>query len=357
MKKQKKLEVIKNSVEQGGAADLVSEFLKGRKYSKIFILTDENTRENCISLIVPAVDALNEAEILEIEPGEASKTLAVAEQLWNVMNELGADRYSLLINLGGGVVTDLGGFVASVYKRGIDYVHIPTSLLAQVDAAIGGKNGIDMGPVKNVIGTFSEPAITIIDSEFLRTLSTRELLCGLAEMAKHALVVDARYWKSIKAKSYRKIEHFLALIPRSVQIKQAIVANDSHEMGERKILNFGHTIGHAVEGFALESAMDLKHGEAVAVGIICETHISWKRGWLSKAELEEISTFFLKHFTHVKFAIEQHERVLELMRHDKKNRGGSIRMSLLKGIGKCKTDVEVNAVEVMRALKYYQGLI
>jgi 3-dehydroquinate synthase len=213
-----------------------------------------------------------------------------------------------------------------------------------------------MGPLKNVLGTFSEPEITIVDPDFLRTLPKRELYCGLAEMAKHALVADVRYWKKIKAKSYRKIEHFLDLVGPSVEIKKAIVKADPFENAERKMLNFGHTVGHAVEGFALEAAMDVKHGEAIAVGIVCESHISWKRGSISKAELEEITAFFRKHFRYLKMATEQHERVIELMRHDKKNKGGTIRMSLLKGIGKCKTDVEVNAVEIMRALKYYQWL-
>jgi 3-dehydroquinate synthase len=338
----------------GNAPDMLQQFLERNTYSRIFLLVDENTQEFCVPSLVGTVDALAPAEILEIESGEASKCLDVASQLWRVMNELNGDRHSLLVNLGGGVITDLGGFVASLYKRGIDFVHIPTTLLAQVDASIGGKTGVDLDNLKNMVGTFSEPALTIVDGEFLRSLSRRELFCGLAEMAKHALVADKDYWEEILKSPMQSIEDFQALIPRSIAIKWAIVSADPKETGERKALNFGHTIGHAIESFAMEGAiMDLRHGEAVAIGMVCEAWISMQRGWISEQELNRICCFVKDKFPAFLMDEVHFQRVLELMRHDKKNKAGTIRMALLKGIGACKVDVEVNAQEVLRALKYY----
>jgi 3-dehydroquinate synthase len=277
--------------------------------------------------------------------------------VWKALGELGADRHSLLVNLGGGVITDLGGFVASTYKRGISFINIPTTLLAQVDASVGGKTGVDLGALKNEVGVFAEPEELFIWPEFLKTLPKREHISGLAEILKHGLVSDRAYWNSCIKTDLSRPENLEEIIRHSIAIKSAIVAADPNEIGERKKLNFGHTIGHAVEGLVLErQEKTLLHGEAVALGMICESWISVQDTKLPEAEHEEIVRNICRYFPlQTLNAVDDH-RLIELMRHDKKNEKGDIRMVLLKSIGLAHTGKTVSPDRIINALDYYRSL-
>lgn len=347
-------------VALGNTSEYLGEVLSSDAFrdSRKFILVDEQTHEHCLPVVLSTTKGLEDAEVLEIESGEQSKTVEVATQLWKVLIEMEADRNSLLINVGGGVVGDLGGFVASTYKRGIRFVNIPTSLLAQVDASIGGKTGIDLGMIKNAVGTFRSPYITIVDTQYLKTLPTHELNAGLAEIIKHALIADKDYWERIRDTKFENIGDFEQLVEPSIRIKQEIVSQDPQEKGLRKVLNFGHTIGHGLESFSLESGiMNLRHGEAIAIGMVCEAYLSHRMGWLSEKDLHSIQDVILPRYPVFPLDEVHFHRVLELMRNDKKNQEGSFRFSLLKGIGNCRYDAHVNAQDVMKALKYYRNLV
>lgn len=237
-----------------------------KDYSRKFILVDENTISHCLPVLMMNVPSLARAEVIEIESGEKNKNIDIAIRLWEVLTELQADRRSVLLNLGGGVIGDIGGFVASTFKRGIDFLNVPTSLLAQVDASVGGKVGIDLNGLKNQIGVFKNPASVYIYPDFLKTLPKREVLAGFAEMLKHGLVLDEGHFYELKAFDLSRIDHLEALIMRSVHLKNEIVLDDPKEKNQRKLLNFGHTIGHALETYALENmTFSLPHGEAVAI--------------------------------------------------------------------------------------------
>src|SRR5690554_6762169 len=255
--------------------DSLNKFLKERSYSKIFILTDRNTGEQCLPILIAGMPVDFEYDIIEVDPGEENKNIDFCIGIWKMLLDFGAERNSLLINLGGGVVTDMGGFAASTYKRGIDFIQIPTTLLSQVDASIGGKTGIDLDTVKNIIGTFTQPQAVFINVDFLKTLDKRQLVSGFAEMIKHAFIFDANYYQELKAFDFDHPSE--AMIYRSVQIKNEVVKEDPKESGLRKILNFGHTIGHAVETYSIDNDKDsLVHGEAIAIGMICEAYLSHK---------------------------------------------------------------------------------
>jgi len=322
--------------------------------AKLFILVDENTLKFCLPALISKVSALGDAEVIEIGAGEESKSVEVCTQLWSVLSELNADRGSLLINLGGGVITDLGGFVAGTFKRGIRFINIPTSLLAQVDASVGGKVGINIDGLKNEVGLFTNPDRVFIDPEFLGTLPRKHLLSGFSEMIKHGLICDKDYWDRLKEVSFFEMENFDVSILQSIRIKNEIVSSDPFESGRRKILNFGHTIGHAIESYSFESdAKALLHGEAVAMGMVCESFISHKLGMLSEAELQDITGFIFSHYTPVFLDQLVFHRLIELMKHDKKNRGGEIKMSLIEGIGNAVIDKPVKADLIIDSLNYY----
>lgn len=335
----------------------LAEILAGGAYAgtKLFILCDENTLEHCLPILSGKVERLRSAEIIEIVPGEESKSVEVSAQLWRVLGELGADRSSVLINLGGGVVTDLGGFIAGTFKRGIRFFNIPTSLLAQVDASVGGKVGIDLGNIKNEVGLFNNPEGVFIDTSFLSTLPREQLLSGYAEMLKHALICSPGYWRELKEVSFFELESLDEAVLRSISIKNEIVGSDPYEQGRRKILNFGHTIGHAIESYSLEGDMkSLLHGEAIAMGMVCESYISHRRGLLSEAELQEICMVIFGLYERVDLGAMIHHRIIELMRHDKKNRGGRFQLALLQGIGDAVVDQPVGADMVIDSLNFYQ---
>jgi 3-dehydroquinate synthase len=339
----------------------INKFFKasGKRYSRIFILVDENSLRYCYPQLVANVPAFKDAELIEIESGEESKTIEVCTQIWGALSEYGADRKSLFVNVGGGVIGDMGGFIASTFKRGIEFMNIPTTLLSQVDASIGGKTGIDLNNLKNEIGVFNTPAAVFIDPDFLATLPQRHLISGFAEMVKHALISDAEYWNLLKETDPSDSVGLTGQIRSSVIIKNRIVLDDPKEQGGRKMLNFGHTIGHAIETFALESDQkhNLLHGEAVAAGMVCEAWLSNSAGKLNAASLKEVTEYLLKTFPHVELGQMDHHRLIELMKHDKKNLKGDISFSLLTSIGSCEINRSAKADQIREALRYYSDQV
>jgi 3-dehydroquinate synthase len=260
----------------------------------------------------------------------------------------------VLINLGGGVVTDMGGFVASCFKRGIDFVNIPTTLLGQVDAAIGGKTGVDLGVLKNQIGLFSEPKATLIVDAFLETLNPRQWKSGFSEIIKYAIALDAKLWEVIsETEKLGDWEYMQSVIQRSAQIKLEIVAKDPLEKSDRKKLNFGHTIGHAIESFLIEDQdRSLEHGEAIALGMIAEMQISVQKGMLQKNDLELVQDYIYKMFPLCPFNRDELEAIVDLCKHDKKNVGDAINCTLMHSIGASSVDHLVAKEEVHSALQY-----
>ena len=318
---------------------------------KIAILVDENTHDHCLEFLLTGFDALAQAEVIVLPAGEENKVLEVCFQVWETLTEVGFGRQDLLINLGGGMVTDLGGFVASVYKRGLSFIHIPTSLLAMVDAAIGGKTGIDFGGFKNQLGTFAAAQATYIDTGFLQTLPSNEWNNGFAELLKHALISDVQLWQDLSKIEDIQKELRFETIQQGVQIKAEIVGKDPSENGLRKILNFGHTIGHALESYYLNTDTPLAHGHAVAIGMLLEAHLSVERSTLSKAEFLTIEKC-IKH-RYVLQIPEDAEGLWVLMQQDKKNSQGEVRICLLKAIGSCIFDQKLTFEAFKHAFENY----
>ena len=324
----------------------------------LFVLGDENTLRHCLPELLAHVPRLREARILSVEGGEKAKDISVCSDIWRHLAEEAADRQALLICLGGGVVTDLGGFVAGTYKRGIRCVHVPTSLFGMVDAAIGGKSGVDLVGLKNMVGVFHDPIGVYVHVPFLKSLGKRDLLNGLAEMIKHGLVSDAEHWEAIGAAALHDLGALVPLIERSAAIKATIVKADPREAGLRKVLNFGHTIGHGIESHSFESTRrDLLHGEAVAIGMICEAWLSWRMDLLDRESYDRVAAQLMDLYKPYPFDSSENHRMVELMRNDKKNSGGQFRFTLLTGIGSAKVDVHITASQVQEALEHYRLLV
>ncbi|WDF62089.1 3-dehydroquinate synthase [Flavobacterium sp. KACC 22758] len=339
------------------AYEALNKHLKENKYSNIFIIVDTETNEYCLPKLLPIIETDLNIEIIEFEAGEANKNIETCIQIWHVLTELGADRKSLIINLGGGVVTDLGGFVASTFKRGVDFINIPTTLLSMVDASVGGKTGVDLGNLKNQIGVINVPQMVLIDTQYLETLPQSEMRSGLAEMLKHGLIYDAPYWREfldISSIDYNGLDE---LIYRSVEIKNEIVIQDPTEKNIRKALNFGHTLGHAIESYFLESEdkTTLLHGEAIAVGMILESYISLHKNLISKEEYIEIKTAIQSIYDQVIFEENDINPILELLVHDKKNEYGLIQFALIEGIGKIKINQSVENKLILEAFQDYKS--
>ena len=330
----------------------ISSFLKKNKYSSYFILCDENTLQYCLPQLITSCPLLSSAEIIELESGESSKSIEFSTHIWQTFIENKADKRSLLINLGGGVVSDIGGFTASVYKRGIDFINIPTSLLAMADASVGGKTGIDFNGIKNSLGTFAQPKAVFIHPPFLFTLSERHFQNGLGEIYKIALISDKKFWNSLKEGCKTEV-----LIKKSVELKNRIVLKDPFDKGIRNTLNFGHTLGHAIESLFIGTEEELLHGEAIVAGMIMESHISLQKKMLSKIEFTELVNILSSSFNHKKVHKLHFNAVLELIKNDKKALNTKLRFSLLSKIGVCKLNVEVNADQVKKAMEYYNTLI
>ncbi|MDB5021386.1 MAG: 3-dehydroquinate synthase [Pedobacter sp.] len=333
----------------------LAQFLEDAKYSRIFVFTDRNTSEVCLPVFQSMLGDFTNFDLIETDPGEENKNIDFCIGIWRTLLDFEADRKCLMINLGGGVITDMGGFVASTYKRGIDFINIPTTLLAQVDASVGGKTGIDIENIKNMVGTFALPQAVFIESEFLTTLPERELLSGFAEMIKHGLILDAGYYEALKKADFKNLDS--ELVYRSVAFKNQVVTEDPLEKGLRKILNFGHTVGHAVESYALSnSKKPLTHGEAIAVGMICEAYLSTKNSTLSMDELDDICSF-IKSIYPIHFIKPQSlTSILDLMKSDKKNEHGQINFSLLESIGKCEYNCKVSEKDIRESLLYYSSV-
>lgn len=334
----------------------LTEILIPSNYSKIIVLVDENTNNYCLPNFLARLPTEIEIEIIEIEAGEEMKNIATCMELWQTLIDLGADRKSIILNLGGGVITDLGGFVACTFKRGIDFIHIPTTLLAMVDAAIGGKNGIDLGQLKNQIGVIKEPKAVVIDTIFLTTLPPREMRSGLAEMLKHGLIYDKNYWDEIKNISNLNTDDLDQLVYQSIQIKNEIVSQDLTEKGIRKSLNFGHTLGHAIESYFLENENKptLLHGEAIAIGLILESYLSLELNLITKEEYAEIKYYISDIFEPVVFTSEDVEKIISLLIFDKKNEFGKIQFALLNGIGGISLNQNVSNSLIYKAFEDYK---
>ncbi|WP_316794646.1 3-dehydroquinate synthase [Pedobacter frigoris] len=333
----------------------LTEVLESGKYSKIFVFADGNTSQFCLPVFQEMLDDFTGFDLIETDPGEENKNIDFCIGIWKTLLDFGADRKCLMINLGGGVVTDLGGFVASTYKRGIDFINIPTTLLSQVDASVGGKTGIDIDNVKNMVGTFTLPQSVFIETKFLKTLPEREMLSGFAEMIKHGLIADKGYYEELKKGNYKEIE--AEAIYTSVNIKNEVVTEDPHEKGLRKILNFGHTIGHAVETYSLiNDKSPLTHGEAIAIGMVCEGFLSVSNNTLTGDELEDISNYILETYPSYQIKKESFGQLLEFMQSDKKNENGEIMFSLLNSIGSCAFNCRVAEADILASLNYYNAL-
>ncbi|WP_291135500.1 3-dehydroquinate synthase [Flavobacterium sp. UBA7663] len=335
--------------------ETLAEMLKPSLYSKIFILVDENTSQYCLPHLLNNLETEIEIEIIELEVGEIHKNITTCTEVWGALSELGGDRKSILINLGGGVISDLGGFVACTFKRGIDFINIPTTLLSMVDASIGGKNGVDLGNLKNQIGIIREPKAVIVDTQFLSTLPQNVMRSGLAEMLKHGLIFDKKYWNKFKNLKDLQTEDLNQLIHQSIEIKNEIVCEDLTENGIRKSLNFGHTLGHAIESYFLENnnKKSLLHGEAIAVGMILESFISREKELLTNEEYQEIKYIINDIFERVEFSQIDIEKIIELLIFDKKNEFGKVQFALLDGIGKIKINQESDNVLIYKAFEDY----
>lgn len=325
-------------------------YLKGKQYSKICILADENTEKHCFPLLSSLFPNPN---LIRIPAGESHKTLETCTHIWQSLTDHELDRKALLINLGGGVIGDMGGFCAATYKRGIDFIQIPTTLLSGVDASVGGKLGIDFNSFKNHIGVFQEPQAVLIDTNFLKTLPAAEIRSGFAEIIKHCLIADKAKWEEIKSIPFEK-QNWQDLAAHSVEIKKQVVEADPKEMGLRKILNFGHTIGHAIESYFLEiPGKRLLHGEAIAIGMVAEAYISVQRGFISAAELTEIKDYILKIYDRVCITEAEIEVITPLTMQDKKNENKKIQCTLLEEIGKANFNNPISYEEIKEAINFY----
>ncbi len=313
----------------------LSQLINDKKYSKIVFLVDENTAKHCLNYVLQWLAVEVTFEIIEIEQGEENKTIETCTAVWESLVELNIDRKALLINVGGGMVCDLGGFVAATYKRGIDFVNIPTSLLAMVDASVGTKTGVNLGGLKNMVGSFSQPQMVLIDTAFLETLPGNQMRSGLAEMFKHGLIADASYWNQLKNLGELTTEDLLLLIYHSVSIKNEIVLQDPLEKNVRKLLNFGHTLGHVLETYSHsgKGIQPLLHGEAIAIGMILEAFISYKKNLLTKKSYLEIKETLNLMFESIVFTENDIEICTHLLIHDKKNVNGMVQFTLLTDIG------------------------
>jgi 3-dehydroquinate synthase len=328
------------------------------KEDKIFILCDEGSRKYCLPVLMSNVQLLQKVAVLEIPAGEENKNIDACKKLWTELSNRGADRNSILINLGGGVISDMGGFAASTFKRGIRYLNIPTTLLAMVDASIGGKVGVDLNNLKNQIGLFSNPQVVFIIPEFLDTLPKRYILSGFAEIIKHALIYDKSYWQELSSKCYDEIEDWKEFIDWSVEVKNYYITEDPLDTGFRKVLNFGHTLGHAFETYSLYyDDESLLHGEAVAIGIICEAYISYKVAGLKKDQLEEIAAFIIRCFSPYILESDSIDILLDFIKHDKKKLGSQMNLTLLSSIGTSLINQECSTNIIRESIQYYQNLV
>jgi len=326
----------------------LNQWLRETAYDKVFILTDTHTHSFCLHYLT---DLVSEQNTIVIPNGELSKNLVSANIIWEHLVINGASRKSLLVNLGGGMVTDLGGFCASVFQRGIDFINIPTSLLAMVDASVGGKNGIDFGNLKNYIGTISQPKLVLIDPVFLKTLPEIDILNGWAEILKHGIIGGLNSWNLCKEiPTIQAIDSWFHIIQNNVETKNKIVEKDPFEKNIRKKLNLGHTVGHAFESYFMHDKIPMRHGFCVAEGILIEAEIAANKHLIPMPDLLEIQSRIRAFFPFINIQIALIPKLIQTIKSDKKNHHDSIRMSLPAGIGEVLTDIEVSELEIETAL-------
>ena len=320
---------------------------------RIFLLCDDTTNRLCLPLLNGSL-AMKEARLVIIPAGDVNKGIESVGLVWKALSEGGATRRSLLVNLGGGMVTDLGGFAAATFKRGIRFINVPTTLLAQVDASVGGKTGINWMGLKNEVGVFRNALHVVIDTHFLATLDTENLRSGYAEMLKHGLISDNAHWQALMDYSLDRpdLTALLPLIKRSVEVKQEIVLQDPQEQGLRKALNLGHTLGHALESLFMEAGHPVLHGYAVAWGMVGELYLSHVRQGFPQSLMREAVNYILEHYGHCPIDCRQYPRVVELMRHDKKNRDGLLLCTLLSDIGKIHLDQPLTPADITESLDF-----
>ena len=331
----------------------VAEAIARCPHDRIFVLTDTTTVELCWP-IIKALPEFETAQMITIGATDEHKTLESLAFVWRSLQEGGASRHSLLINVGGGMVTDLGGFAASTFKRGLAYINIPTTLLSQVDASVGGKTGINFGGLKNEIGIFNCAQSVILSSEFLRSLDQQNLLSGYAEMLKHGLISDKESWKELLRFDLEEIDYgqLGSLVAKSVQVKERIVEEDPTEKGIRKALNLGHTVGHALESLALEREKPVLHGYAVAWGMICELYLSVIKCGFPKDKFRQTVQFIRANYGDFPLDCKQYDRLFEFMKHDKKNEAGIINFTLLADIGDIRINQQATKEEIFESLDF-----
>lgn len=325
------------------------ETLKIIDFTKVAVLVDENTVKHCYPILKKM---LPDHSVIQIKSGEEFKNIDTCNTIWSELTALAFDRKSLLVNIGGGVIGDMGGFCARTYKRGIQFINIPTTLLAQVDASMGGKLGVDFNGLKNHIGLFSDPEQVIIDPIFLKTLPMQELKSGYAEVIKHNLIFDSTNWKELVEIPFESID-WVSTIRHSVEVKEMVVKNDPLERGQRKILNFGHTIGHALETYRMMHDKRILHGEAVAAGMIMESFVSFQKGFITQSQLREIENYIDSLFERITIEENEISMLNEYTIQDKKNKGNIIYAALLDDIGSARWDIELTSDEVVQSIRYY----
>ena len=322
-------------------------------HDRLFVLTDTTTRELCWPLLEGFI-GMRHAQHITIGATDTHKTLDTLSEVWQALGNAGATRHSCMVCLGGGMVSDLGGFAASTFKRGINYINIPTTLLSMVDASVGGKTGINFNGLKNEVGVFADPRFVIINTMFLRTLDMPNILSGYAEMIKHGLISDEQTWAElmnydIAEPDFAKLQE---MVGRSVAVKQRIVDEDPHEHGIRKALNLGHTIGHALESWALRQNAPILHGHAVAYGMVCELYLSSVITHFPTDKLRSTVTYIRNHYGCLPITCDDYPALLELMRHDKKNMGDTINFTLLGDIGDVRINQTATTTDIMEALDF-----
>ena len=325
-----KLEVILCESLENSLAEAIEKY----PHDRLFILTDEHTHRLCLPQL-QNIPAIQDATEIIIGAEDVHKNLETLASVWQALSEQGATRHSLLINLGGGMVTDLGGFAAATFKRGIAYINIPTTLLSMVDASVGGKTGINFNGLKNEIGVFAPASSVLLETEFLRSLDAHNFFSGYAEMLKHGLISTPEHFAELLSFDTENINYtaLKAMVGRSVQVKEDIVEQDPQEHGIRKVLNLGHTVGHAFESLALAENRPVLHGYAVAWGIVCELYLSHIQTGFPKEKMRQTIQFIKENYGAFAFNCKQYDRLYELMQHDKKNTAGIINFTLLKEVG------------------------
>ncbi|MFD0932949.1 3-dehydroquinate synthase [Psychroflexus salinarum] len=351
------LETYKIAFQEQAYIEL-NQLIKKQSYSSIFILVDTNTNEFCSKFLSEKIEANVEIEWIEIEPGEEHKTILTCNEIWKTLSENGADRKSLLINLGGGIVTDIGGYAASCFKRGIDFVHVPTTLLGMVDAAIGGKNGVNLDSLKNQVGIIRPPRLVLVDVGYLATLPPEEMRSGLAEMLKHGLIANADDFFSFEDLSQFQVDKLPELIRDSIKVKTNIAEEDPFENGLRMALNFGHTLGHAIESYHMESTSKAKllHGEAVAIGMILALKLSVEVLQFDSNKCDKASQIIRTYFKTVEFSEDDITSIKTYLKHDKKNSAGNVNFVLLEDFGQPKINCKVSDEQIKKAFAYYKSL-